>query len=148
MADSLNSQPSSSSFASNPVLRNTLQRATPGIQQPSLLTNGSVPSGVTLRDFINDLEEYAPTIPDAVTLHYMRKSGVNTADPRIIRLFSLATQKFISDIVLDAMQQARMKGLGQTKKGTKETRYTLTAELLEPVLAEYGIEIKKPPYFR
>lgn len=41
-----------------------------------------------------------------------------------------------------------MKGLGQTKKGTKETRYTLTAELLEPVLAEYGIELKRPPYFQ
>ncbi|VDD89568.1 unnamed protein product [Enterobius vermicularis] len=146
MADGINPQPSSST--SNPLLRNTLQRSAPGIQQPSLLTSSSVPSGVTLRDFISDLEEYAPTIPDAVTLHYMRKSGVNTTDPRIVRLFSLATQKFISDIVLDAMQQARMKGLGQTKKGTKETRYTLTSELLEPVLAEYGIEIKKPPYFR
>lgn len=146
MADGVNPQPSSST--PNPILRSTLQRSAPSIQQPSLLTSGSVPSGVTLRDFINDLEEYASTIPDAVTLHYMRKSGVNTADPRIVRLFSLATQKFISDIVLDAMQQARMKGLGQTKKGTKETRYTLTAELLEPVLAEYGIEIKKPPYFR
>ena len=146
MADGVNSQPSSST--PNPVLRSTLQLTNAGIQQPSLLTSGSVSSGVTLRDFINDLEEYAPTIPDAVTLHYMRKSGVNTADPRIVRLFSLATQKFVSDIVLDAMQQARMKGLGQTKKGTKETRFTLTAELLEPVLAEYGIEIKKPPYFR
>ncbi|VDN53658.1 unnamed protein product [Dracunculus medinensis] len=99
------------------------------------------------RDFIDDLEEYAPTIPDAVTVHYMRKSGVDNTDPRLVRLFSLAAQKYMSDIVLDAMLQARMKGLGQMKKGTKETKFALTSELLESVLAEYGIKIRRPPYF-
>lgn len=39
-----------------------------------------------------------------------------------------------------------MKGLGQTKKGTKDTKFTLTNELLEPVLKEYGINLSKPPY--
>ncbi|VDN94357.1 unnamed protein product [Brugia pahangi] len=116
--------------------------------QAVLLASGSVPPGTSLRDFVNDLDNYVPTIPDAVTIHYMKKSGVDCADSRVIRLFSLAAQKFTSDIILDAMQQARMKGLGQTKKGTKETRYTLTSELLEPVLAEYGIELKRPPYFQ
>lgn len=43
--------------------------------------------------------------------------------------------------------QARMKGLGQMKKGTKETKFALTSELLESVLAEYGIKIRRPPYF-
>ncbi|VDM99260.1 unnamed protein product [Thelazia callipaeda] len=116
----------------------------------ALLASGPVLPGTSLRlvDFVNDLDNYVPTIPDAVAIHYMKKCGVDCADSRVIRLFSLASQKFISDIVLDAMQQARMKGLGQTKKGTKETRYTLTLELLEPVLAEYGIELKKPPYFQ
>ncbi|VDK74408.1 unnamed protein product [Litomosoides sigmodontis] len=116
------------------------QKSIPESQQAALLASGSVPQGTSLRDFVNDLDNYVPTIPDAVTIHYMKKSGVDCADSRVIRLFSLAAQKFTSDIILDAMQQARMKGLGQTKKGTKETRYTLTSELLEPVLAEYGIE--------
>lgn len=44
--------------------------------------------------------------------------------------------------------KARMKCIGQAKKGTKEIRYTLTSELLESVLAEYGIDVKKPPYFQ
>ncbi|MCP9264653.1 Transcription initiation factor TFIID subunit 10 [Dirofilaria immitis] len=113
------------------------QKSLPDSQNAVSLANSSVPLGTSLRDFVNDLDNYVPTIPDAVTIHYMKKSGVDCADSRVIRLFSLAAQKFTSDIILDAMQQ-----------GTKETRYTLTSELLEPVLAEYGIELKRPPYFQ
>jgi hypothetical protein len=32
-----------------------------------------------------------------------------------------------------------MKGLGQVKKGTNETRFVLTTDLLESVLKEYGV---------
>ncbi|CAI4223669.1 unnamed protein product [Auanema sp. JU1783] len=115
-------------------------------QQHLIQTTVQPPPGTNLRDFINNLEDYAPTIPDAVTMHYMNSAGIDCADPRVVRLISLATQKYISDIVLDSMQQARMKGLGQTKKGTKDTKYTLTSEVLEPVLKEYGVDIVKPPY--
>ncbi|EYC07278.1 hypothetical protein Y032_0071g567 [Ancylostoma ceylanicum] len=104
------------------------------------------PSNINMRDFINELEDYVPTIPDAVTTHFMRACGCDCSDPRIVRLVALATQKYVSDIILDAMQQARMKGLGQTKKGTKETRYCLTNDILEPVLKEYGIDFVLPPY--
>ncbi|VDK63240.1 unnamed protein product [Onchocerca ochengi] len=136
---------SSNTSTARPVV--SQQKSLSDSQHAALLASGPVPLGSSLRDFVNDLDNYVPTIPDAVTIHYMKKSGVDCADSRVIRLFSLAAQKFTSDIILDAMQQARMKGLGQTKKGTKETRYTLTSELLEPVLAEYGIELKRPPYF-
>ncbi|KAK6031343.1 transcription initiation factor TFIID subunit [Ostertagia ostertagi] len=98
------------------------------------------PPNINMRDFINELEDYVPTIPDSVTLHFMRSCGCDCSDPRIVRLIALATQKYVSDIILDAMQQARMKGLGQTKKGTKETRYCLTNDVLEPVLKEYVFE--------
>lgn len=64
-----------------------------------------VQPGSSLADFINDLDQYAPAIPDAVALYFMRKNGIDNPDPRVVRLFSLATQKFVSDIALDAMQQ-------------------------------------------
>lgn len=61
--------------------------------------------GNTLADFFKNLDSYAPAIPDAVALYFMRKNGIQNPDPRIVRLFSLAAQKFVSDIALDAMQQ-------------------------------------------
>uniref|UniRef100_A0A5S6QYE7 GST N-terminal domain-containing protein n=1 Tax=Trichuris muris TaxID=70415 RepID=A0A5S6QYE7_TRIMR len=98
--------------------------------------------------FLNHIEEYKPMIPDAVTEFYMSKAGVSATDPRITRLIALSAQKFIADILLDAMQHAKSKGICQiSKKGSsKEVRYTLSMEILEPVLSEYGINVKKNPY--
>lgn len=61
-----------------------------------------------LADFIDSLTQVQPVIPDAVALHVMRKNGLSTEDPRIVRLISVATQKFVSDIALDAMQLVRV----------------------------------------
>jgi transcription initiation factor TFIID subunit 10 len=103
--------------------------------------------GQPLADFLLQLEDYSPTIPDAVTLYYLNTSGFETSDPRIVRLISLAAQKFVSDIVNDALQHCKMRGAGQTKKTTKDKRYTLAMEDLTPALSEYGVNVKKPHYF-
>ncbi|GMR59120.1 hypothetical protein PMAYCL1PPCAC_29315, partial [Pristionchus mayeri] len=126
----------------------SISRPLNSAQQTLINSVVAPPPGQNLKDFMVALETYTPTIPDAVTMHYLSKAGVQGSDPRIVRLVSLATQKFLSDIVLDAMQQARMKGIGQVKKATKETKYSLTHEVMDPVLAEYGIDVVKPPYFQ
>lgn len=75
-------------------------------------------------------------------------AGFEASDPRVVRLISLAAQKFVSDIANDALQFSRMRGAGQSsKKVGKEKRYTLTMEDLGPALNEYGINVKKPQYF-
>ncbi|XP_028902487.1 transcription initiation factor TFIID subunit 10, partial [Ornithorhynchus anatinus] len=108
-----------------------------------------VVSSTPLVDFLMQLEDYTPTIPDAVTGYYLNRAGFEASDPRIIRLISLAAQKFISDIANDALQHCKMKGTasGSSRSKSKDRKYTLTMEDLTPVLGEYGINVKKPHYF-
>ncbi|XP_059472100.1 transcription initiation factor TFIID subunit 10-like [Neocloeon triangulifer] len=107
-------------------------------------------AGQPLADFLMQLEDYTPTIPDAVTAHYLNMAGYETSDPRMTRLVSLAAQKFISDIANDALQHCKTRGSAlpnKSSKTTKDKKYTLTMEDLAPALNEYGITVKKPPYF-
>ncbi|XP_036907494.1 transcription initiation factor TFIID subunit 10 [Artibeus jamaicensis] len=108
-----------------------------------------VVSSTPLVDFLMQLEDYTPTIPDAVTGYYLNRAGFEASDPRIIRLISLAAQKFISDIANDALQHCKMKGTasGSSRNKSKDRKYTLTMEDLTPALSEYGINVKKPHYF-
>ena len=91
-----------------------------------------------------------------------------------VRLISLASQKFISDVVNDAMQHCKMKSGAAKKQGkvcqlygytpchcfgnpvkahdhcvfvVQDKKYTLTMEDLVPALSEYGVVVKKPPYY-
>ncbi|CAH3182088.1 unnamed protein product [Porites evermanni] len=105
-------------------------------------------AGASLGEFLTQLEDYTPTIPDAVTAFYLNRSGFDTTDPRVVRMISLAAQKFVSDIANDALQHCKMRGSGQSsRKSGKDKRYTLTMEDLTPALSEYGITVRKPPYF-
>ncbi|XP_074073578.1 transcription initiation factor TFIID subunit 10 [Macrotis lagotis] len=108
-----------------------------------------VVSSTPLVDFLMQLEDYTPTIPDAVTGYYLNRAGFEASDPRIVRLISLAAQKFISDIANDALQHCKMKGTasGSSRSKSKDRKYTLTMEDLTPALSEYGINVKKPHYF-
>ncbi|EFP00330.1 hypothetical protein GCK72_019298 [Caenorhabditis remanei] len=147
-------RPSSSQvYSSEPsvqTIRSTLHRPLTANQQQFVQkTKEKVEKNVNHDDtheFINQLGDYPPTIPDSVTMHFLKSAGVEGTDPRVTRMISLAAQKHISDIILDAMTSARMKGIGQTKKGTKETKFTLTEELLDEILKEYGHENTRPPY--
>ncbi|XP_026769981.1 transcription initiation factor TFIID subunit 10 isoform X2 [Pangasianodon hypophthalmus] len=123
-----------------------------GLYVPTGLANGDVKpviSSTPLADFLMQLEDYTPTIPDAVTGYYLNRAGFEASDPRIIRLISLAAQKFVSDIANDALQHCKMKGTasGSSRSKTKDKKYTLTMEDLTPALSEYGINVKKPYYF-
>ncbi|CAJ0582090.1 unnamed protein product, partial [Mesorhabditis spiculigera] len=132
-------------------VRQNVQRPLNDAQLSVLNQTATTDPGADLREFVNALDDFVPVIPDSVTQYYMGKAGVSNCDPRIVRLISLATQKFVSDIALDCMQQARMKGLGvgPSKKASsnKDVKYTLTNEILDPVLKEYGMKISRAPYF-
>lgn len=98
------------------------------------------------------LEDYVPTVPDAVTAFYLNSSGFDSTDPRIIRLISVATQKFISDVANDALQYCKtrtnnLNGNAKLTKPNKDRKYTLTMDDLAPALADYGITVRKAQYF-
>ncbi|KAL7931780.1 transcription initiation factor TFIID 23-30kDa subunit domain-containing protein [Trichoderma chlorosporum] len=72
---------------------------------------------VSLREFLNKIDDYAPIIPDAVTHYYMTKAGLPPppqTDPRLARLLALATQKFIADVAADAYQYSRIRASSNT----------------------------------
>jgi len=107
-------------------------------------------SGFSLSDLLMQLEDYAPTIPDAVSNHYLHMAGFEATDPRMSRLLSIAAQKFISDVVNEAFTHCKLKGqanLANNKAKVKDKKYTLTMEDLIPVLNDHGITVKKPPYY-
>ena len=110
------------------------------------------PTSPPISDFLVQLEDYTPTIPDSVTAHYLATAGLETTDPRILRLVSLAAQKFVSDVASDALTNCKMRqsntATTTTKKGGKEKKYVMTTEDLSLALGDQGVNVRKPPYYQ
>lgn len=104
-----------------------------------------------LEKFICSLDEYQPAIPDELIRHHLSRAGFQTDDPRIERLISLATQKFIADIANDAICQSRLRAASgpapRKAAAIREPKIVLTLDDLERALREYGVHLRKPPYF-
>lgn len=104
-----------------------------------------------------------------MTSHYLNMGGFHADDKRIVRLISIATQKFMSDIIDDALQHSKARTHMQnaaTPGGSKvrclyllnlllicsphfqakDRKFTLTMDDLQPALADYGINVRKMDY--
>jgi len=110
----------------------------------------------TLAEFLLMLDDYEPLIPSEVTDYYLQRVGFECEDVRLKRLLSLAAQKFVSDIAVDAYQQARLRvNAGGRPRTTQsgpagardKTKTTLAVEDLGAALQEYGISLRKPDYY-
>jgi len=110
----------------------------------------------SLKELLGAMDEFSPIIPDAVTDYYLTRSGFKSSDVRIKRLLALATQKFVADIANDAYQFSRIRaqsgnapgGPGKRGTGPSSGRTVLTMESLSGVLEDYGIDARRPDFFR
>ena len=88
-----------------------------------------------------------------MTSHYLASSGLETSDPRIVKLVSLAAQKFVSDVAADAlnhckMRQQRSVNMVHSTLPKRKDKYVMTTEDLSQALGEQGVSVKKPPYYQ
>ncbi|KAI9506157.1 hypothetical protein GGI25_002074 [Coemansia spiralis] len=120
-----------------------------GAPSGRLLSRSEIHSEKSLAEFLVQMDNYAPIIPDALTEYYLAQAGFECTDTRIKRLLALATQKFISDVVTDAFQYNRIRQQASKEKkfNSKDRKTVLSMDDLTAALAEYGVNIKKPEYF-
>ncbi|RHZ60071.1 hypothetical protein Glove_359g17 [Diversispora epigaea] len=102
----------------------------------------------SLLEFLSLMDDFEPLIPELVTEYYLSRAGVQCDDIRVMRLMSLAAQKFLADIATDAFQYCKIRQQSKKNVGKQRTKTVLTLEDLTAALSEYGIDIKKPDYYR
>ncbi|KAI8109727.1 hypothetical protein M9434_001006 [Picochlorum sp. BPE23] len=97
-------------------------------------------------------QETTLLIPDELTRHVLAKAGVTCEDVRTLRLFSLAGQMFLNDIVDEAcvVQQNRMQAplKFQQNEGypTKDRRPVVLTEDVAVAAREYGMKVYRPQF--
>ncbi|KAI4114122.1 MAG: hypothetical protein LQ345_005041 [Seirophora villosa] len=104
---------------------------------PSPTANGAsedtskppVQKDISLKDFLEKMDDYTPIIPDAVTSHHFVLAGLppSSIPPPLTRLLALATQKFIADIAADAYQYSRMRASGNASSSASAGGSTAAA---------------------
>lgn len=103
-------------------------------------------------ELLAQVEDVEMTVPDELTHYFLNRGGADCKDVRLLRLISVATQRFAAEILDDCLQicktrrqipAARLKEAGFNPK---DKRVTLTTEILSQVLQEYGITVKHNMY--
>lgn len=56
---------------------------------------------LSMQDLLTQLDEYQPTIPDAVALSFMTSAGLETTDPKVVRYVRQSTHYYSRGSILD-----------------------------------------------
>lgn len=103
-----------------------------------------------ISQLLKSLDEYSPTLPTEVTNYYLSKSGVQCQDSRILKLVSLATDKFMADIIFDAKQFSALRQRSMkkdVKRKATDSADTLEFQDLVRSLKMRRISISRPNGF-
>eukprot|EP00049_Salpingoeca_infusionum_P002257 m.55226 g.55226 ORF g.55226 m.55226 type:complete len:147 (-) comp11471_c1_seq2:1683-2123(-) len=99
-----------------------------------------------MAELLTTLDQFQPTIPDEVIQYYLRTAGFEPSDPKVLRIVSLATQKFVADVAQDAFQISQQR-TSTGKKQQRERHKVLQVQDLSQALNERNINVVKPPYY-
>jgi|MDTB01.1.fsa_nt_gb transcription initiation factor TFIID subunit 10 len=106
--------------------------------------------------FLSNLEEYNPTVPEAVTLYYMNKAGTEVGDSRMVKLMSLAADHFLAKTVYESRQICMLRqensSSGRSRKRKMQeiagtTEDTFQEQDLDAALQAAGIRVRRSKVF-
>jgi transcription initiation factor TFIID subunit 10 len=91
------------------------------------------------------LDSYSPTIPEALSNHYLERSGVECKDERILKLVSLAADKVLTEILYEAKQvsKLRQQAVKNNPKKRQEMNETLELEDVAGSLTQMRIYFRR-----
>lgn len=126
--------------------------------------DGDYPAGVD--KLYDGLAEAPLVVPVQLTQYLMRKGGQGpilynsnldereyNEDMRMAQVISFAAQRFMANILNDAMQHHKLrrmagqKALKEIGVDTKDPRRVLRTEDLTQALLEHGVDLRPPPYY-
>ena len=98
-----------------------------------------------LNSFLTSLQQYQPTFPEQVSRFYMERSGVNEDDPKIHKLVSLAVDRFMCEVLYEAMQINRLRNQGtrSRKRKASDDSDCIDSEDLQISLTQMRIYLRR-----
>jgi transcription initiation factor TFIID subunit 10 len=102
-------------------------------------------------EILSLMEDHKPLIAEELIDYYLIKAGVRCEDIRLKRLISVLGQKFLSDVINDALKYSKLKNSthGSSVRSSTQresSKQSLSMDDLIYSLSERGIIIKRPPY--
>eukprot|EP01031_Cornospumella_fuschlensis_P038125 gene38125-46323_t len=73
-----------------------------------------------LNDFLQALDAYNPTVPEALTHYYLERSGADIKDDRITKLVSLAADKLLTEMLDTSIETRGLRLLSVKNPKKKE----------------------------
>jgi transcription initiation factor TFIID subunit 10 len=102
-------------------------------------------------EILSLMEDHKPLIAEELIDYYLIKAGVRCEDIRLKRLISVLGQKFLSDVINDALKYSKLKNSAhgssiRLSNQRESSKQSLSLDDLIYSLSERGINIKRPPY--
>uniref|UniRef100_A0AC34FMN3 Transcription initiation factor TFIID subunit 10 n=1 Tax=Panagrolaimus sp. ES5 TaxID=591445 RepID=A0AC34FMN3_9BILA len=129
-----------STASENPVPQQPTISSVPQISPNVLSALRNHTSNEEIKAFIRMLPNFESVFPDALSMHIMRRSGITSPSEASARCLGIATQKFISDILNDALVLTELREEARNGGANRGT-FVLTQDVIKEVLSHRGIFI-------